>query len=437
MTKAEYMELLKKNLEQFSKELQEEILEDYRQHFAEGENQGKTDEEIIRELGNIDEMIQGLSEVDGGNTYEAEKAQPVEKEKSYQYSGEYKTIELECDAADMKLEASEDGRIYVYYELDGSESYCRQFNFYRREEGDVLYAGLKGGDGKSKHFFGIDVNINWNGNKTYTSRFGNLGKGGGSAVLKVRIPAKMPCLVFTSGGGRIYANGLDVSVVKGRTGSGDLSVNSLSAGSLEVHAGSGDMEFRNISAAAAELSTGSGDMTVERLDAEALKMSTGSGDLEVSHIKVDAMEAATGSGDMELQEVTASACRFTTGSGDVQAQEVQAQVLGASTASGDVYLRNIRTGIENCQCQTASGDMELCFTGPVGRIDVCSSSGDIRLDLEEAGGMEATVNSKTGDVNISWKGERCKMRQGVYRYGDGSCKVNAKTTTGDVDIVGR
>ena len=115
MTKAEYMELLKKNLEQFSKELQEEILEDYRQHFAEGENQGKTDEEIIRELGNIDEMIQGLSEVDGGNTRETETVQSLEKEKSYQYSREYKAIELECDVADMELEASEDGRIYVDY----------------------------------------------------------------------------------------------------------------------------------------------------------------------------------------------------------------------------------------------------------------------------------------------------------------------------------
>lgn len=437
MTKAEYMELLKKNLEQFSKELQEEILEDYRQHFTEGENQGKTDEEIIRELGNIDEMIQGLSEVDGGNTCGAEKVQPVEKEKSYQYSGDYKAIELECDVADMKLEASEDGRIYVDYELDGSESFCRQFNFYRREEGDVLYAGLKGGDGKSKHFLGIDVNIKWNGNKTYTSRFGNFGKGGGSAVLRVRVPEKMPRLVFTSGSGDIRADGLDVGAVKGRTGSGDLSVDSLSANSLEFHTGSGDMELRNISAAGAELSTGSGDLTVERLDVKELKMSTGSGDLDISHIKVGEVEAATGSGDLKLQGVTALSCRFTSGSGDVNAQEVQAKVLSASTASGDVYLRNIRTEMESCQCQTASGDIELCFTGSVGRIDVGSSSGDLRLDLEEAGGMEATVNSKTGDVNISWKGERCKMSQGVYRYGDGSCKVNAKTMTGDVDIVGR
>lgn len=437
MTKAEYMELLKKNLEQFSKELQEEILEDYRQHFAEGENQGKTDEEIIRELGNIDEMIQGLSEVDGGNTREAVTAEPVEKEKSYQYSGEYWAIELECDIADMELEVSEDGQIFVDYELNGSESFCRRFNFYQREEGGVLHAGLKGGEWKSKHFLGIDVNINWNGSKTHTSRFGSFGRESGSAVLKVKVPEKMPRLVFTSGTGNVHADGLAVGVVKGRTGSGDLSVDGLSADSLEIHTGSGDMELRNASAAETELSTGSGDMRVERVEAEGLKISTGSGDLRASHIKTGEVEASAASGDVELKGVKAAACRLTTASGDVNVQEVQTGVLSASSASGDINIRSIRAEMENCQCQTASGDIELSFTGPVSGIDVSSVSGDIRLDVEGAGGMEANVNTKTGDANISWKGERCRMSQGIYRYGDGSCKVNAKTTSGDVNIVGR
>lgn len=56
---------------------------------------------------------------------------------------------------------------------------------------------------------------------------------------------------------------------------------------------------------------------------------------------------------------------------------------------------------------------------------------------EGADGMEANVDAKTGDAKISWRGERSRMSQGVYRYGDGSCKVNAKTHTGDIDIVGR
>lgn len=40
MTKQEYLQKLQEKLERFSQELQEEILEDYRQHFAEGRTKG-------------------------------------------------------------------------------------------------------------------------------------------------------------------------------------------------------------------------------------------------------------------------------------------------------------------------------------------------------------------------------------------------------------
>ena len=63
MNKQEYMKKLQERLENFGKELQEEIMEDYRQHFAEGENEGKSEEEIIEELGNIEEMKIGRAHV--------------------------------------------------------------------------------------------------------------------------------------------------------------------------------------------------------------------------------------------------------------------------------------------------------------------------------------------------------------------------------------
>ena len=437
MTKAEYMELLRKNLERFSKELQEEILEDYNQHFAEGEKQGKTDEEIIRELGNIDEMIQGLSEVDGENTRGSAPSESVEKEKRYQYSGEYRAVELECDVADIELEPSEDGQIHVDYELDGSESFCRRFNFYQREEGRVLYAGLSGGDWSSRRFLGIDVNIRWNGNKTYSSRFGGFGREGGSAVLKVKMPEKLPRLIFTTGSGNVHADGLAVGAICGHVGSGDLSADGLSVDSLKIQTGSGELEIRNVSSVEADVFTGSGNLRAEKLEGGRVKLSTASGDLTAAYVKAEELEATSASGDVELKKVKTVSGQISSASGDVNVQEIQAQTLTATSASGDVNIRTIRAGMESCRCQTASGDVELSFTGPVKRIDADTVSGDIRLDLEGAEGMEANVNAKIGDVKISWMGERARMSQGIYRYGDGSCKVNAKTHTGDIEIVGR
>ena len=430
MTKAEYMELLRKNLERFSKELQEEILEDYSQHFAEGEKQGKTDEEIIQELGNIDEMIKGLSEVDGENTRGSAASKPVEKEKRYQYSDEYKAVELECDVADIELEPSEDGQIHVDYELDGSEDFCRRFNFYQREENGVLYAGLNGGDWSSRRFFGIDVNIRWKGNKMYSSRFGN-------AVLKVKVPKKLPRLVFTTGSGNVHADGLTVGAMCGHIGSGDLSADGLAVDSLEIHTGSGELVLRNLSSVEADVFTGSGDLRAEKLEGRRVKLSAASGDLIAAYIKAKELEATSASGDVDLKKVKTVSGQLSAASGDVNVQEVQAQTLTAISASGDINIRTVHAGMESCQCQTASGDVELSFTGPVKWIDAVTVSGDIRLDLEGAEGMEANVDAKIGDAKISWRGERSRMRQGVYRYGDGSCKVNAKTHTGDIEIVGR
>ena len=60
MTREEYLGKLQEQLEKFGNELQQEIMEDYNQHFAEGEAEGRTDEEIIQELGNIEDMIREL-----------------------------------------------------------------------------------------------------------------------------------------------------------------------------------------------------------------------------------------------------------------------------------------------------------------------------------------------------------------------------------------
>ena len=124
MNKQEYMKKLQERLESFGKELQEEIMEDYRQHFAEGENEGKSEEEIIEELGNIEEMIRELSEdelpegfaqrtreaadVSEGNGKEVaeteendDKFEETEMKRAFSYSGYYKAVVLEGKVADI------------------------------------------------------------------------------------------------------------------------------------------------------------------------------------------------------------------------------------------------------------------------------------------------------------------------------------------------
>ncbi|MCR5521085.1 MAG: DUF1700 domain-containing protein [Lachnospiraceae bacterium] len=63
MTRLEYMTELKAGLCGFDKEVREEIINDYTEHFDEGIALGKSEEEICNELGSVEELVKELKEI--------------------------------------------------------------------------------------------------------------------------------------------------------------------------------------------------------------------------------------------------------------------------------------------------------------------------------------------------------------------------------------
>lgn len=63
MNKADYMKELIEKLADFEEELVQEIVSDYEEHFANGAMKGKTEEDVIAELGTVDELISELYEL--------------------------------------------------------------------------------------------------------------------------------------------------------------------------------------------------------------------------------------------------------------------------------------------------------------------------------------------------------------------------------------
>ena len=63
MNKADYMKELIEKLADFEEELVQEIVSDYEEHFANGAVKGKTEEDVIAELGTVDELIEELQEL--------------------------------------------------------------------------------------------------------------------------------------------------------------------------------------------------------------------------------------------------------------------------------------------------------------------------------------------------------------------------------------
>ena len=401
MTKLEYMKKLQEKLEKFGKELQEEILEDYRQHFAEGENEGKSEEEIIDELGNIEEMIRELSEEDlpegfaqldpGGRaenagqvteTGEEEEEQDVKDtdlKKSFSYSAYYKGVVLEGKAANVFVSRSEDNRIHVDYEVKGVSNQLN-YEYYQHEEDGVFYAGVKRrkgardeGDSEEKM---VKVTLFGHTIISY-GNISNFSGGGQNITLTVRIPKGVPKLTVKVGSGNVSVSGVELEAFEGSSGSGNVALDEVVADRLKAHSGSGNIKVSHTEFISGSLDTGSGNVKAEMIKGRDLKCGTGSG-----NVKVDAAVAE----------------------------------YHLSTGSGSIKLR-------------AVGASELA--------DMSTGSGSIKLELEGAKGMEAAVRSGSGSIYIDWDGQESqKVKNGTYAYGNSACKVKASSGSGSIKISG-
>lgn len=320
MTKREYLNILNERLGRFNKELRDEIMEDYNRHFAEGEKQGKSDEEIIKELGNIEEMINELAEVDP----------TTGQDKKYCYEGEYKGINLECDVADMVLELSEDGKIQVDYKNTGNSNYQQFFTFYQHEKDGVFYAGVKRKTEREVSFLRRAV--------MFSSNVGD------RIVLSVKIPKDMPVLSFSTGSGSVRAEGIQVNTLRGSTASGNLTVRQTVVEKLEA-------------------STASGNLMLTEISGEKLEASTASGNLKVSKVKAEKMNLSTASGNIKV-DADAEDCRCNTASGGMNIDiSGKAKRIDVNAASGNASLKLKNTDGMEADIQTMSGSVDISWAG--------------------------------------------------------------------------
>lgn len=408
MTKSEYMEALQKKLECFNRELQQEIVEDYEQHFAEGIAAGKTEEEIVAELGSIEDMIQELPEEDlrqeGREDQRQEEdiegnAGAEEGRQSNIYPGEHKAVVIDGAVGDVNVEQSDDGQIYVEYQNSGSKEY----RFYQYEEEGVFYAGIRRDKGTSAKdakravkimLFGKTLNVDLDNALDFGRNFAGVWSSGGEIKLNVKVPARMP---------RLEVN----------TTSGDINVMDVTPEQLNINSTSGDIEIRHV--------------TVDRL-----KLNTISGDITANRIYSSDVDVCVTSGDVELEDADVGMLHLQATSGDFSGSHIRGNSAAVGTGSGDVDLEGC---FERYSVRTGSGDVELRTEAGANEIRVGTGSGDVELDLTAVESTEVTVNTGSGEATVySAGGVRHQVTRGTSTVGSGECKVYVSTGSGDAEI---
>lgn len=433
MTRSEYLNKLQEQLEKFGNELQQEIMEDYSRHFAEGEAAGRTDQEIIEELGNIEDMIRELKYVeveaqseeggeDAGQGKSAQEtadqecsgsgsagqsaegavpgsgvddqsegeAQPAVSNDETR-TGDFKGVVLKSGVADIVLVQSDDGAVHAEYRNDGSQEDRMKYEFYQYEKDGFFYAGVRRNknyiDGTQRSFSIGPTTITFRNNFKGGSRNENI-------VLIVRVPEKIPEVRMETSSGNIEVSKLEATKIKAVTASGDVSVSESVLEKLEV--------------------------------------TTASGDLTVNDVTVEKQDFTTASGDVQVKGVKSCKLNFVTASGDVSCSETVSEKIDVKTASGDV---NLKADAGQYHLITASGDVNLYTVMVPEKVEVNTASGDINLMMKAVEGAEVKVNSRSGDISINQKGDKISAKSGnTYIFGDGACKVSAGSVSGDISV---
>ncbi len=437
MTKIEYIQKLQEKLDNFSKELREDILEDYNQHFAEGELQGKTDEEIIEELGNIEDIVRELSESELWETmgcglpgtegaskismqdasrknmtaaFGAESTEGGDGEKSQEnsaqedlgaqaakpcdsglwigspldYSGKYNKIVLEGEDADIYVKPSEDGEMHVEY-INQLRNGQEKYEYYQYDEDDIFYAGIRKRVGRSQCRTGVEGDEkSWKVmllGKTVVS-YKNIGNAGNGRMLAL-------CVSVPKG----------VQELSAKASSGDVHIEDLVQENMLLESDSGDVNVEKVLANVMRIHTSSGDVTVcDTKCCRCLNASASSGDVNILNVVMkeekavsfsQAIEDEAGTDERELIAKSSS--------GDVNIKNVTAEKIDASSSSGDTNLKNVTVTASNVR--SSSGDVSINHIGCSGTLQVGSTSGDLAVANVKA--EVFNVSCSSGDVAIA------------------------------------
>ena len=204
----------------------------------------------------------------------------------------------------------------------------------------------------------------------------------------------------------------------GKPGSVDVTLD-LPAGS-DVHAetGVGGIQAAGM-LAKCQVKLGAGDVRLDRVGA--LSLDTGAGRVEVDAVAGRA-EISTGSGRLQVREIDGSAVlknsngdswlglvigdlRINAANGDIAVDRAGASVV-ANTANGDIRVGAAIRG--TVSLKTGFGEIEVGIpAGTAAKLDVSTSFGRVRNQLESAEGPQATdetldlrARSGYGDIVI-------------------------------------
>jgi len=429
MNKQEYMKALSDALEEFEESVRKEIIEDYEDHFAAGAANGKTEEQVVAELGSIEELVNDLKDLSSGQGQNKASEHDAEKDLEEMAKDIVKGVAnfLGTMAGTITKNA---GKVTENV-FDNAGSFAESFAAGVDSAAEKVI-------NKSNEFVKEVAN-------SYKAAAGTEEASADTAEeTPVETPAEgstMSCssvvaetdcgdiIITASEDGMLHANYENNGTVNQQLAykfdfkeKGDtfyVSVKkqpgnafffkAMPSPEIKLYV-SVPSNIKNVNARSM-----SGDISAENVVAESLELNTMSGDVSVNGVRIEGEYISN------------------TMSGDVNATNIVALTAEVKSMSGDSRFQGTAKDIK---VASTSGDTRVEAEG-VERITATSISGDVKVMLENAGGYTADVKSTSGDITLKFGSERhSDAKNAQYTLGDGSVQITATSVSGDVNIKG-
>ena len=348
MKKNEFFAQLRTAFAGMDEELIMDILSDYENHFKEGMENGKSEEEICEELGNVEEIRQAfLDENPAAMTINVNSnSDAVGNSDIYNrfYPG-IQRVNAQLTDADIEIKKSSTNEV----ELSVTGGIADDMEALK----ETLRVSASVGTLSIQQEKKAGISVSYAASRLFGLKVGKYSAG---IAIHIAVPEQF-------------------EKIKVKSISGDIKTNNSNAKTLLIH-------------------TGSGDVVVEDCQADELFASSISGDVNVIACKADKMDVVSVSGDIKAEFDKSAQCRAKSTSGDCKVtigNQVDAVV---SSTSGDVNVRYIgEIGLEMALSSTSGDVSAVCgginskgkkkvqerFGEPDSKLKASTISGDIKV----------------------------------------------------------
>ena len=140
------------------------------------------------------------------------------------------------------------------------------------------------------------------------------------------------------------------------------------------------------------------------------------------------LEIDVASADLDIRELTIQEFDFDSASGKCALTDCAVGELSLDTASGDVTVSGT---LDTLDCDSASAKLQLELKNTPRSIDVDTASGSLTMTLPSDCGFTVSLNALSGRFSSDFA---TTTQNGHHIYGDGNCKINVNSMSGNVTI---